>query len=481
MTMRSAAAKESLRDSPKASLSPSRSATIAPAPSSSSALTPDQEAAVQEAVMKQLMNYGEGMVSKEHRATLAEYAACVLQTQTTVSEMVSEMEQFLQENAEGFVEWLIAFCENHGLPHPERKAKKVTPRGGGLFSKALRAATGQPPASSSGLAVTSNDVSPSGGAAGRQPGSGTKRGAEDKGGPDGANKIARREMRAIARQADSVNSKRAFTLLASQDENRHPVRLLGRKELNQRAVATVRKSLGEAPTAGHSGDRSASEGALGPLIRPVPPPAYQPPLGRASRVQPEGLPPTRQQKGGGYVAQVRDGVEMAPHQPPPPPVPPPTQPQPRQAPFAAPPITTPQRNEDGYKWRAIRDDALVRATCEPDSAPVASITNGEIVEQCGQRIVLQSGIIRIQIRHPSHPSFPAPLGWVTLTAESAGGVRYFEKGPDKVRYNDSQTSAVYGGKGGKGKGKGKGKDITLARFLHRGLADTLVGIISRAI
>lgn len=74
MTMRSAAAKESLRDSPKASLSPSRSATIAPAPSSSSALTPDQEAAVQEAVMKQLMNYGEGMVSKEHRATLAEYA-----------------------------------------------------------------------------------------------------------------------------------------------------------------------------------------------------------------------------------------------------------------------------------------------------------------------------------------------------------------------------------------------------------------------
>lgn len=63
-------------------------------------------------------------------------------------------------------------------------------------------------------------------------------------------KFSRREMRAIARQADSVNSKRAFTLLASQDENRHPVRLLGRKELNQRAVATVRKSLGEAPTAG---------------------------------------------------------------------------------------------------------------------------------------------------------------------------------------------------------------------------------------
>lgn len=44
-------------------------------------------------------------------------------------------------------------------------------------------------------------------------------------------------------------------------------------------------------------------------------------------------------------------------------------------------------NEDGYKWRSIRGDALVRATCEPDSAPVASITNGEIVEQCGQRIV----------------------------------------------------------------------------------------------
>ncbi|KAF4670253.1 hypothetical protein FOZ61_000914 [Perkinsus olseni] len=248
MTMRPAASESPRGSPPKASSSPSRGVNLAPSSSSSSALTPDQEATVQEAVMEQLMNYGEGMVSKEHRATLAEYAACVLQTQTTVSEMVSEMEQFLQGNAESFVEWLITFCESHGLAHPERKATKATPRGGGLFSKALRAATGQPPAGSSGPATASNGASPTGGAGGLLTGSGKKRGAEDEScSPDGANKIARREMRAIAQQADAVNANRAFTPLGSHNESRHPVRLVGRKELNQRAVATVRRSLGESP------------------------------------------------------------------------------------------------------------------------------------------------------------------------------------------------------------------------------------------
>ncbi|EER09741.1 hypothetical protein Pmar_PMAR020035 [Perkinsus marinus ATCC 50983] len=387
------------------------------------ALTPEEEAAVQEAVTEQLMSYGEGMASKEHRATLAEYAACVLQTQATVSEMVAEMEQFLQENAESFVEWLIEYCEEHGVAHPVKRSKKAAPpRGGGLFSKALRAATGQAPASSSCPEVTTN---------------GTKRGVEEDEhacSSDGPSKIARREMRGIAQQADAVNAKRVCTPVRTQDENRNPIRLVGREELNQRAVATEKRSLGEASLNGRlSPGQSAAEGTLGPLIRSPTPALYRPPLLRAP--QPGGLPPVEQQLGGGYVAQARNGSSMvANRQPPPPPLPPPTQPQSRRNSFNVPPVTTPQRNEDGYKWRSIRGDALVRATCEPDSAPVASITNGEIVEQCGQRIVLQSGIIRIQIRHPSHPSFPAPLGWVTLTAEPAGGVRYFEKGPEKVTY-----------------------------------------------
>ncbi|EER00591.1 hypothetical protein Pmar_PMAR021962 [Perkinsus marinus ATCC 50983] len=387
------------------------------------ALTPEEEAAVQEAVTEQLMSYGEGMASKEHRATLAEYAACVLQTQATVSEMVAEMEQFLQENAESFVEWLIEYCEEHGVAHPVKRSKKAAPpRGGGLFSKALRAATGQAPASSSCPEVTTN---------------GTKRGVEEDEhacSSDGPSKIARREMRGIAQRADAVNAKRVCTPVGTQDENRNPIRLVGREELNQRAVAIVKRSLGEAPLNGRPcPGQSAAEGTLGPLIRSPTPALYRPPLSRAP--QPGGLPPVEQQLGGGYVAQARNGSSMvANRQPPPPPLPPPTQPQSRRNSFNVPPVTTPQRNEDGYKWRSIRGDALVRATCEPDSAPVASITNGEIVEQCGQRIVLQSGIIRIQIRHPSHPSFPAPLGWVTLTAEPAGGVRYFEKGPEKVTY-----------------------------------------------
>ncbi|KAF4658479.1 hypothetical protein FOL47_007965 [Perkinsus chesapeaki] len=242
-----------ISESPRGSPTNSPSARAAPpaAASSPTALTPEQEAKVQEAVMGQLKNYGEGMVSKEHRATLAEYAACVLQTQATVADMIREMEQFLQKDAEDFVDWLIKFCDAHDLARPEKKAKKAVapPRGGGLFSKALRAATGQPPASSSSGA-TANGTSPSGGVGVAPGGSGKKRGAEEgTDGPTGGNKIARREMRAIVKQADEVR------LAPPEDSSRHHVRLVGRKELNQRAVAvtaqTAARNISELPPVGN--------------------------------------------------------------------------------------------------------------------------------------------------------------------------------------------------------------------------------------
>jgi len=83
------------------------------------------------------------------------------------------------------------------------------------------------------------------------------------------------------------------------------------------------------------------------------------------------------------------------------------------------------------KWRVMRM-AVVRATEQLSSEEVQRLQVGEIVEQVAPQFKLQNGIIRIQIRHPSSPQFPNPIGWVTQDATAAHGPKFLEPGPEPM-------------------------------------------------
>jgi len=96
---------------------------------------------------------------------------------------------------------------------------------------------------------------------------------------------------------------------------------------------------------------------------------------------------------------------------------------------------------------------VVRETEHLDSTEVRKLQEGEIVEQVAGRFTLKNGIVRIQIRHPSSPQFPMPIGWVTLDATACGGPKFLEPGPEPM----SKGIRPPDGSKGKGKGKVKGK------------------------
>jgi len=84
------------------------------------------------------------------------------------------------------------------------------------------------------------------------------------------------------------------------------------------------------------------------------------------------------------------------------------------------------------KWRVVHDDTVVRLSMHLDSEQVCFLRKGEIVEQIAPQYALTNGIVRLQIRHPSSPSFPNPIGWVTLDASPAGGPKFLEAGPEPM-------------------------------------------------
>lgn len=85
------------------------------------------------------------------------------------------------------------------------------------------------------------------------------------------------------------------------------------------------------------------------------------------------------------------------------------------------------------KWKVARPNTVVRATEHLNSEEVQMLQEGEIVEQVAPAFKLKNGIIRIQIRHPSSPQFPNPIGWVTQDATAAGGPKFLEPGPEPMQ------------------------------------------------
>ena len=53
--------------------------------------------------------------------------------------------------------------------------------------------------------------------------------------------------------------------------------------------------------------------------------------------------------------------------------------------------------------------------------------------QVAPSFTTENGIVRVQIRHPSSPLFPKPIGWVTQDASAAGGPKFLEPGPEPMK------------------------------------------------
>jgi len=100
------------------------------------------------------------------------------------------------------------------------------------------------------------------------------------------------------------------------------------------------------------------------------------------------------------------------------------------------------------KWRVFQDNTVVRLSMHLDSDQVCFLRKGEIIEQVAPQFTLSNGIIRLLIRHPSSPSFPNPIGWVTLDASSAGGPRFLEPGPEPMVPHGHAPRGPGGGPGG---------------------------------
>mmetsp|Transcript_22003 Transcript_22003/g.39426 ORF Transcript_22003/g.39426 Transcript_22003/m.39426 type:complete len:431 (+) Transcript_22003:72-1364(+) len=109
----------------------------------------------------------------------------------------------------------------------------------------------------------------------------------------------------------------------------------------------------------------------------------------------------------------------------------------RVAPVLAP--TPPSRHFVPKKWKVVRANTVVRQTEKLDSDEVQKLQEGEIVEQVAPAFKTDNGLIRIQIRHPSSPFFPNPIGWVTQDASAAGGPKFLEPGPEPMQKPAAST------------------------------------------
>jgi len=123
------------------------------------------------------------------------------------------------------------------------------------------------------------------------------------------------------------------------------------------------------------------------------------------------------------------------------------------------------REDRNQRWRVVPDqEAIMRAAITVESDVVSTLHSGALVQQMGEEKVLKNGVIRMQVQCLDPPN--NLIGWVTRSAEKAGGPVFFspvgaQPRPDGER--DRDRGDRRGGKGrdkgdGKGDGKGKGRD-----------------------
>lgn len=65
------------------------------------------------------------------------------------------------------------------------------------------------------------------------------------------------------------------------------------------------------------------------------------------------------------------------------------------------------------RWRVGLQELKVQRRADPSSPVTQSLRLGDIIEQVAPAFNFPNGLVRIQIRHPSSPTYPLPIGWVT--------------------------------------------------------------------
>jgi len=120
------------------------------------------------------------------------------------------------------------------------------------------------------------------------------------------------------------------------------------------------------------------------------------------------------------------------------------------------------------RWKVCAgQEALVRQLEVMESEAVTSLPSGSVVEQTGEEMLLANGIVRMPVFSVS----PAGIsGWVTKTAEAAGGPVYFVEAPQEWESNKGwDPIRAERPMGGKGKDGGKMRDG------RKGSRDPLLG------
>mmetsp|Transcript_52051 Transcript_52051/g.167475 ORF Transcript_52051/g.167475 Transcript_52051/m.167475 type:complete len:183 (-) Transcript_52051:153-701(-) len=103
------------------------------------------------------------------------------------------------------------------------------------------------------------------------------------------------------------------------------------------------------------------------------------------------------------------------------------------------------------KWRVTSESLAVFATEHLDSVEVRVLAQGEIVESVGPPFTLPSGVVRLEIAHPSSAAYPSPIGWVSQDDAALGGGRCLEPGPQPVQAGlrtNRMSAPGYNGGGG---------------------------------
>ncbi|CAJ1344919.1 unnamed protein product [Effrenium voratum] len=123
------------------------------------------------------------------------------------------------------------------------------------------------------------------------------------------------------------------------------------------------------------------------------------------------------------------------------------------------------RGSRQMRWRAVSDrDIIVRVGLGMETDIVGTLLAGSLVAQVGEDKMLKNGIARMFIQ--SIEPTPGIKGWVTRSAEAAGGPVFFkpDRAPVRERGNEGgkstgkgQFRGEKGEKGEKGKHEAKGK------------------------
>lgn len=122
------------------------------------------------------------------------------------------------------------------------------------------------------------------------------------------------------------------------------------------------------------------------------------------------------------------------------------------------------RRDGGYgpriqnRWTVVAGaDALVRAGPGMETDIVCRLPGSTLVAQIGEDKVLKNGIVRMNVEALEPPDVAGARGWVTRSAEAAGGPVYFHPAPAGASRDRPSGKGRGGGGGGAGKGGGKGR------------------------